>query len=75
MSKVTTIQLERKVFTELKGAKEYPRQTYSALIENAIQAFKKLKERDQYDKFLHVVQKQKMKELWDNREDEAWENA
>jgi len=32
-------------------------------------------EPDQYDKFLHVAQKQKMKELWDNKEDEAWEDA
>ncbi len=29
---------------------------------------KKLKK--QYDKFLHEIQKPKMKELWDNKEDE-----
>jgi len=40
-----------------------------------IENFKKIKERDMYDKFLHHVQKQKMKELWDNKEDEAWEHA
>jgi len=27
---------------------------------------------DQYEKFLHEAQKQKMKDLWDNEEDEAW---
>jgi ribosomal protein L37AE/L43A len=30
---------------------------------------------NQYDEFLHKVQKNKMKELWDNKEDEDWENA
>jgi len=28
----------------------------------------------QYDKFLEEIQKPKMKELWDNKEDEAWEH-
>jgi len=27
------------------------------------------------DKFLCQIQQEKMKELWDNKEDEAWENA
>ena len=31
--------------------------------------------RNQYDEFLHKIQQQKMGELWDNKEDEAWENA
>ena len=34
-----------------------------------------IKKRNQYDEFLHNIQKNKMKELWDNKEDEAWENA
>jgi len=37
--------------------------------------FIKLKERDQYDKFLHKIQQPKMRELWDNKEDEIWENV
>ena len=28
-----------------------------------------------HDRFLNQVQKVKMKELWDNKEDEAWERA
>jgi len=28
----------------------------------------------QYDKFLHNVQQERMKALWGNKEDEAWEN-
>lgn len=27
----------------------------------------------QIDKFLHSIQKEKMKELWDNKEDDEWE--
>ena len=40
-----------------------------------IVAFEESKKRNQYDKYLHHIQKQKMKELWDNKEDEAWEHA
>ncbi|GEM_PF-3986782 len=29
----------------------------------------------QYDKFLHKIQSRKMRELWDNKEDELWEAA
>ncbi len=35
----------------------------------------KVKQRNQYDEFLHQIQQSKMKELWDNKEDEAWEHA
>jgi len=75
MTKTTTIQLERNVVKELREVKEYPEQTYNALIQKMIETFKQVKERDQYDKFLHHIQKQKMKELWDNKEDEEWEHA
>lgn len=35
----------------------------------------KMKKRNQYDEFLHKIQQPKMKELWENKEDEVWENA
>ncbi len=72
---VTTIQLNKKVVEELKSTREYPEQTYNSLIEKMIENFKLSKQRNQYDKFLHQIQKKKMKELWDNKEDEAWENV
>ena len=59
----------------LKKAKEYPRQTYNELIQHMIQVFKSVKKKNQYDKFLHKIQQAKMQELWDNKDDEAWENA
>lgn len=32
-----------------------------------------MKNEDKYDEFLHKIQPPKMKELWDNEEDEVWE--
>ena len=72
---VTTIQLDKSLVNNLKDIKEYPRQTYNELISRMIEIFKIIKKKNQYDEFLHKIQQQKMKELWDNREDEAWENA
>ena len=71
----TTIQLDKSLVRALKEVREYPRQTYNELIKNMVDVFKNTKKRNQYDEFLHKVQKAKMKELWDNKEDEAWENA
>ena len=71
----TTIQLNKKLVESLQKNKQYPRQTYNELIAQMIKVFKSVKAKDQYDKFLHKIQQQKMKELWDNKEDEAWEHA
>ena len=71
----TTIQLDKKIVESLKESREYPGQTYNDLIKSMLKIFNTMKERNQYDQFLHKVQQQKMKELWDNKEDEAWENV
>ena len=75
MKNVSTIQLNKRVIDQLKKAKEYPRQTYDELLDKMSKIFIVLKQRNQYDEFLHKIQQPKMKELWDNKEDEAWENA
>lgn len=75
MQNVSTIQLRKTVIEQLKKAKEYPRQTYDELLTKMSQAFIMLKKSNQYDEFLHKIQQPKMKELWDNKEDEAWEHA
>ncbi|MAG16277.1 hypothetical protein CMO88_04405 [Candidatus Woesearchaeota archaeon] len=75
MNEVSTIQLEKKVIKELKKTKEYPRQTYNELLTRMCDVFVKVKNKNQYDEFLHKIQQPKMKELWDNKEDEAWEHA
>ncbi len=71
----STIMLNKKVINLLKEAKDDPRQTYNELIEKMAMIFIKLKERNQYDEFLHKIQQPKMKELWDNKEDDVWEKA
>ena len=75
MKEVSTIQLNKNVIKILKEAKEYPRQTYNELLENMGKIFIEIKKRNQYDEFLHKIQQIKMKELWDNKEDEAWKDA
>ena len=75
MTEATTIQLDKQVLTLLKQAKEYPRQTYNELLQKMVTVFKTVKKNNQYDEFLHKIQQPKMKELWDNPEDEAWERV
>ncbi|MDD5148539.1 MAG: hypothetical protein PHH08_03690 [Candidatus ainarchaeum sp.] len=75
MKEVTTIQIEKPVLDELKRAKQYPRQTYSEAILNLTKIAKACRLKNQYDEFLHKIQQEKMKELWDNKEDEDWEHA
>ena len=75
MNNPTTIQLDKSVVKSLKQIREHPRQTYNELISRMIELFKNVKKRYQYDEFIHKIQQQKMKELWDNKEDEAWEDA
>jgi len=72
---VTTIQLKKSVVKELKGIRKYRRETYNETILNLIKTAKEARRRRQYDEFLHRIQQTKMKELWDNVEDEAWEDA
>jgi hypothetical protein len=72
---VTTIQLRKSVVKELKSIRKYSRETYNETILNLIKTAKGSRNRRQYDEFLHRVQQEKMKELWDNEEDEAWENT
>ena len=72
---VTTIQLKKAVVKELKSLRRYPRETYNETISNLIKLAKESRVRRQYDEFLHMVQQAKMRELWDNAEDEAWEHA
>jgi len=59
----------------LQENKEYPRQTYNELLEKMLHVFKHMKQKNQYDEFLHKIQQEKMQELWDNKDDEVWEHA
>ena len=57
----------------LKEAKDHPRQTYNDLLGKMAKTFIILKKRNQYDEFLHKIQQPKMKELWDNTNNEIWD--
>jgi hypothetical protein len=71
----STIMLDKKVIELLKQAKDNPRQTYNELLEKMAKLIIQLRERNQYDEFLHKIQQPKMKEIWNNNADEVWENA
>ena len=73
--KKSTILLDQSVIDILKSSREHPRQTYNELLGKMAKLFLELKKRNQYDEFLHKIQQEKMKELWDNQKDEVWENA
>lgn len=75
MTESTTIQLDKQTVQKLKNIRQYPRQTYNELIDNMIKVFQATKNNNQYDEFLHKIQQNKMRELWDNKEDEVWENV
>ncbi len=75
MRQESTVLLNKSVIDLLKKAKDNPRQTYNELLEKMAKMIIKLKERNQYDEFLHKIQQPKMKEIWDNEEDEFWDAA
>lgn len=75
MEEKTTILLDKKLIEMLKKAREHPRQTYNELISKMVNIFMKLRDRNQYDEFLHKIQQPKMKEIWDNKHDEIWETV
>ena len=73
--KTTTIQLEKNLVETLKKIRERPRQTYNKLIGRMVKIFSGVEKRDSYDKFLHTIQQNKMRELWDNKKDVEWEGS
>ena len=75
MADESTILLKKDVIELLKKAKDHPKETYNELLRKMAESFIELKKKNQYDEFLHKIQQQKMEELWDNKEDEEWENA
>lgn len=75
MAKESTILIKKEIIEKLKDVRDYPRQTYNDLLEKMLKSYLALKKRNQYDEFLHKIQQPKMKELWNNKEDEAWEDV
>lgn len=73
MASESTILIDKKIIELLKEAKDHPKQTYNELLEKMARVFISLKKRNQYDEFLHKIQQPKMKEIWDNKEDQIWD--
>ena len=67
--------MSKPTLDKLKTIKEYPRQTYNELINKMIEIYVSEKNNNQYDNFLHKIQQLKMKELWDNKNDEIWDEV
>ena len=74
MSEFSTIQLKKSVIDSLHDLKDHPRQTYNELIMNLVKHYQKTRYESTYDEFLHKIQQMKMRELWDNEDDEDWDN-
>jgi len=74
-NEVTTIHVNKNVVEELKNIRKHPKETYNETILNLIKIAKNQRSQRQYDEFLHRIQQSKTKELWDNNEDEAWQDA
>lgn len=74
MEDFTTIQVERRLLSILGKMKRHPRQSYNEVITGLVKG-RKAGKMNQYDEYLHYIQKKKMKELWDNDADEAWEHV
>jgi hypothetical protein len=75
MAGKSTILLDKETIQLLKKAKEHPRQSYDELIRQMSKHRLQLKKRNQYDEFLHKIQQPKMRELWDNKDDEVWDHV
>jgi hypothetical protein len=75
MTETTTVQLDKKIVNNLKKLKDHPRQSYNELINKLIEGHVKIKMKNQYDEFLHKIQQEKMNELWNNKEDEVWDDV
>lgn len=74
MVEQSSILLENSVIALLRKARDHPKQTYNELLEKMANVFIKTKEKNCYDDTCKI-QQEKMRELWDNKEDEDWENA
>ncbi|TFG18502.1 MAG: hypothetical protein EU530_09185 [Promethearchaeota archaeon] len=71
MSK-TTIQIDEAIKDRLKNLKIHPREPYSDVISRLLALYHDSK--DDYLKLVQRIQERKMKELWDNEDDQIWDD-
>lgn len=75
MSKMTTIQIKNETAEQLKTNKAHVRESYDDIIQKLLKFYEHSKTCNQDDEFLHKIHQMKIQELWDNDEDDAWEQA
>ena len=75
MGELTTIQIRKSTSRSLKETMIYRRETYDEVIIRLVELFNSVERKNQYDEFLHKVQQRKMRELWDNEDDEEWDHV
>lgn len=72
MSK-TTIQIDSELKGLLERLKIHPREPYSDVIARLISL--KSESAEEFLRTINKVQVEKMRELWDNEDDEVWNNV
>lgn len=73
MNELTSIQVEKNLVKALKKAKG-PQQSYTDFLKEMYAVFKTAKEKRELDEFIFQAQREKMKEIWDNEYDKAWDS-
>ena len=68
----TTILIDKSLVKDIKKAKEYPRQTYNEILRKLLSVYSLFKDIQVDTANIHSLQKSKMTEIWDSKEDEIW---
>ncbi len=71
MASKVMIPIKEETKKKLDELKKDTNESYDLLLKKLIEFKKKIEENEYFDK----IQEEKMKELWDNEEDEVWENV
>ena len=66
----STILIEKKLIKDIQKAKDYTRQTYNEILRKMLDLYLLFKG-VQVD--IATLQKSKMSQLWDSKEDEVWD--
>ncbi len=74
MTNKTTINLDKKTLARLRTLKENPHQTYDELILKLLNVYLQNCTEHLEEGFQRDIQQAKMRELWGDAEDDAWDD-
>ena len=69
----TTILIDKTLVRDIKKAKDYPRQTYKEILRKMLAVYSLFKDIQVDTANIHSLQKSKMTEIWDSKEDDIWD--